>query len=389
MSADMSVTAHFVQITHDLTIVVDPVDGGTTSPPVGVHTYAEGTIVEITASPAAGYVFDHWSGACSGIGACSVTMSADMSVTAHFVLFNTPPVAVDDSSATVEAIPVVISVLSNDTDGEGNSLIVAWVGLPAHGTAVISPDGLTILYTPVAGYTGIDTFTYKANDGFADSNEATVTINVLPDLIFADGFESGNLVPWRDAVTDGGDLSVTSGAALIGSYGLQAFIDDNTGIYLGDDSPNAEARYRARFYFDPNSITMANYDAHHIFYGYSASSHILVVEFRIANGVYQVRILTLTDSGAWRISSFFAISDASHFIEFDWQAATAPGANDGSLTFWIDGVERSSLVAIDNDTRRIDSIRLGPIAAIDTGTRGTYLFDAFESRRQVYIGPVP
>ncbi len=41
----------------------------------------------------------------------------------------------------------------------------------------------------------------------------------------------------------------------------------------------------------------------------------------------------------------------------------------------------------DNDTRRIDRVRLGAVAGIDTGTRGTYYFDAFESRRQTAIGP--
>jgi hypothetical protein len=81
------------------------------------------------------------------------------------------------------------------------------------------------------------------------------------------------------------------------------------------------------------------------------------------------------------------LSDIPHSIELDWRAATAPGANDGGLTLWIDGVERQALTGIDNDTRRIDRVLLGALAGIDTGTRGTYFFDAFESRRQTYIGP--
>jgi hypothetical protein len=42
--------------------------------------------VDISATPAAGYVFDHWSGACAGSGACQVTMDAAKSVAAHFVV---------------------------------------------------------------------------------------------------------------------------------------------------------------------------------------------------------------------------------------------------------------------------------------------------------------
>jgi hypothetical protein len=45
------------------------------------------------------------------------------------------------------------------------------------------------------------------------------------------------------------------------------------------------------------------------------------------------------------------------------------------------------LSGIANDIRRIDSIQMGAVAEIDAGTRGTYYFDAFESRRATYIGP--
>jgi hypothetical protein len=85
MDADKTVTAYFTQVDHDLTIAVDPVGSGTTNPAAGVHTYAYGSVVNITATPEDGYQFDHWSGACTGTGACQVTMDGDKSVTAHFV----------------------------------------------------------------------------------------------------------------------------------------------------------------------------------------------------------------------------------------------------------------------------------------------------------------
>jgi hypothetical protein len=81
------------------------------------------------------------------------------------------------------------------------------------------------------------------------------------------------------------------------------------------------------------------------------------------------------------------ITDSPHFIEMDWRAATSAGANNGGLTLWIDGIQQADLTSVDNDTRRIDRVRLGAIAGIDTRTRGTYYFDAFESRRQTPIGP--
>ena len=208
------------------------------------------------------------------------------------------------------------------------------------------------------------------------------------DLIFANDFEAGNLSAWTGSVTDAGDLSVTSAAALVGTKGLQAVIDDTNLIYLTDDSPNNEPRYRARFYFDPNSISMAGGDNHRIFVAFTGTSTAVIrSEFRYYSGAYQFQFLVLNDSGNWQPTSWVTISDAKHAIEFDWKAATAVGANNGYLTLWIDGNQQANLTGVDNDTRRVDRVRLGTIYGVDTGTRGTYYFDDFVSRRQNYIGP--
>ena len=74
MDADKTVTANFAVINYDLTVVANPAGGGTTNPAVGVHPYAYGSVVNVTAAPLAGYAFSSWSGACTGSGACSVTM---------------------------------------------------------------------------------------------------------------------------------------------------------------------------------------------------------------------------------------------------------------------------------------------------------------------------
>ncbi len=88
-----------------------------------------------------------------------------------------PPVAVDDLALTDEDISVVVDVLANDTDIDGDALTVTNLTQPANGTAELEADG-TVTYTPTAGYAGIDAFTYTANDGTTDSNVATVTVTV-------------------------------------------------------------------------------------------------------------------------------------------------------------------------------------------------------------------
>jgi Tfp pilus assembly ATPase PilU len=62
----------------------------------------------------------------------------------------------------------------------------------------------------------------------------------------------------RDAET----ANIATQAALTGNRGMQALINDNTAIYVVDESPQNELRYRARFYFDPNTISMAKNNAH-------------------------------------------------------------------------------------------------------------------------------
>jgi len=70
---------------YTLTVEVNPSGGGTTSPAVGIHDYDDGTAVNITATAAAGYVFDHWSGAATGVTtSVSITMISDKSITANF-----------------------------------------------------------------------------------------------------------------------------------------------------------------------------------------------------------------------------------------------------------------------------------------------------------------
>jgi len=216
----------------------------------------------------------------------------------------------------------------------------------------------------------------------------TATPTLVVDPIFSDGFESGNLSAWSSSVINGGDLSVSSSAALTGSNGLQAVINDNNAIYVANDTPNAEPRYRARFYFDPNSIVMADRDAFYLLYGYSGTSTaILRVELRMFKGSYQLRAALRNDGNGWTSSGWTNASDAPQVIELDWRAATGLDLLDGSLALWLDGTQVANITAIDNDTRRIDQIQFGAVSEIDTGTRGTLYFDAFESRRQSYIGP--
>lgn len=95
---------------------------------------------------------------------------------------NDPPVASNDPYVTDEDVPLVVlpaGVLANDTDVDGGPLSATLVSGPANGAVALGNDG-SFTYTPTANWFGTDTFVYRANDGQANSNDATVTIVVRP-----------------------------------------------------------------------------------------------------------------------------------------------------------------------------------------------------------------
>ena len=111
--------------------------------------------------------------------------------------------------------------------------------------------------------------------------------------------------------------------------------------------------------------------------------------FRFYNGAYQMRAVVVGNNLLYYYTSWYTLTDNQHYVEIDWQAASAPEVNDGYLSLWIDGVLKQTRSGINNDTRRVESVHLGPWLGIDSGTRGTYYIDAFESHRQTPIGPEP
>jgi hypothetical protein len=74
-------------------------------------------------------------------------------------------------------VAVVIGVLVNDSDVDGDLLNLTSVSDPPHGSAVVNPDG-TIAYTPDADYYGSDDFTYTIGDGNVGTDTATVNVSV-------------------------------------------------------------------------------------------------------------------------------------------------------------------------------------------------------------------
>jgi VCBS repeat-containing protein len=96
--------------------------------------------------------------------------------TVTIAIGETAPVANDDSYPVLNSFSISApGVLANDTDAESDTLTAVLVSGPSHGTLTFNSNG-SFTYTAGSGFTGTDSFTYKANDGYLDGNTATVTL---------------------------------------------------------------------------------------------------------------------------------------------------------------------------------------------------------------------
>ncbi|MBU0969369.1 MAG: tandem-95 repeat protein, partial [Proteobacteria bacterium] len=91
---------------------------------------------------------------------------------------NDAPVAADDTGITDEDTPVMIDVVANDTDRDGNSLSIVGVTNGSMGSVTFSTH--TVTYTPDADVNGEDFFTYTVSDGNGGESTATVTVMIAP-----------------------------------------------------------------------------------------------------------------------------------------------------------------------------------------------------------------
>ncbi|OII22047.1 S-layer family protein [Frigoribacterium sp. MCBA15_019] len=92
-------------------------------------------------------------------------------------------VAVDDTGSTRAGTPLTVDaahgLLSNDA---GSSLTATLDASPTHGLVELARDG-SYVYTPKAGFSGTDAFTYTATDGEGQTRTGAVTITVLPTAV--------------------------------------------------------------------------------------------------------------------------------------------------------------------------------------------------------------
>jgi phosphodiesterase/alkaline phosphatase D-like protein len=158
--------------THQLTMAAGTGSGATT-PSVGAHSYADGAVVDITATPAVGYIFSNWTGGVTGTtNPTTVTMDGDKTVTANFTAQN--------YDLTMAVSPA------------GGGTTSPAVGTASHGANAV----VNITATPASGYM----FTGWSGTGIADPTAASTTVTVNAVKTVTANFST---VPEGTVIVDG------------------------------------------------------------------------------------------------------------------------------------------------------------------------------------------
>jgi Divergent InlB B-repeat domain len=168
MNSNQTVTANFTAQTFTLTTGVSPVGAGTVTPASG-STFGSGTVVNLQATPAAGYSFANWTGSVASPTSPSttVTMNSSQTVTANFTAGATTLGGANTAkSGPANARQWVFMITNNGPGAAHNPAITAFT-LTQAGGAACTP----VVLTP-------SSFPFSLGDlAPGASEQATVTVD--------------------------------------------------------------------------------------------------------------------------------------------------------------------------------------------------------------------
>ena len=209
--------------------------------------------------------------------------------------------------------------------------------------------------------------------------------------LFTVDFEEGNLTDFDS--TTGIGLSAIAPGLVATVWCMEVDITDATARYGQVSTASDHDQIRAFLSLDPltiDALVMASGDVFTV----------LLVEdifsnntFRVELGYdstdgFRVRPGVFTDGATWSNGAWVNVSANEHFVEVEWNASSAPGANDGSIEMWLDvygtrlgdpfGVADSSVAGVDNNTRLARVFKFGAPAGLDASTSGVLWVDHLE-----------
>ena len=270
---------------------------------------------------------------------------ADTSVPQTFTIEvtgdNDPPLAAPDSYTVNEDVTLMalaaVGVLANDTDADaGTSLSAVKVSDPSNGTLTLNANG-SFTYAPNAHFFGTDAFTYRANDGSANSNVVTVslTVNAVND---APSFTKG-----ADQIAPEGNVAqtvpgwATAISAGPGNEAAQAidFIVTNDSSNLFNVAPAVSATGTLTFTPKQNqtgtaTVTVRAHDSGGTANGGVDTSAAQTFTITISDAIQNFVVTNTADSGAGSLRA--AILNANANASPDVISFNIPGGGGRTIT---------------------------------------------------------
>jgi len=192
--------------------------------------------------------------------------------------------------------------------------------------------------------------------------------------------DEGDLDAYELQSTDGGDLSVSGAAAIVGTHGLSCQVDDQNSIY-GQRYTTATTyvdEMSGYFYVHPHSITMPN--ASYITLLRLECSGVPNFLFNVTlpyNSGYEIQVAYKNDAGTQFLTGAYDISNAATKVGLHIKRATGAVANDGILQLYIDDVLKETVNNWDNYDAwpTATGFRIGAIVVSAAGISGVFYLD--------------
>ncbi len=183
---NLSATAPFtVDLNHNSALaLLTPGDAVPATVPVSFSVTTLGSVLPTAGFYTSGEVTTTFTAPTSAgtYAVCGTTDNQSVCSSVTVEDFNDPPIADNQSVSTPYQTDLDITLTMSDVDGGSP---VTWTIMDSPQRGSLTGTGPNLTYTPEAGYSGGDSFTFKVNDGGADSNIATVTITVEPQVMYS------------------------------------------------------------------------------------------------------------------------------------------------------------------------------------------------------------
>jgi hypothetical protein len=318
----------------------------------------------------------------------SQLQNADNTVlSAHYILTSVQD-ATQAQTAENTVITVYYTVITQDSTQAQTSESVI---LSAHysltvqdATQIQTSDNVTVTYNS-------GTVTLSVNN--ATQTQTSTHIFSYKGILANYKHETGNFSEYGGANTNGGNLTVSSNAALAGTgFGLSFnIVDTNSETAWSYITPtNTTGKIEVRIHVDPNSLNMADLSNCFLVYGNTddwALPYGILLDY--TSGSYNIYAVTCRDSGGTTGTSKYNITDEPHCVEIRVLRATDSTSSDGSITLWIDEILKETVSNIDNYDSFDNLYYVATGYGYNYGTvSGIYYVDEIVIRDDgYYIGP--